>query len=76
MYKRAEGMGFKPLGMDQSLFLLVPDYVERQPVSLAPASAPTIVSAPVLPPEYTESLFEWLRKEIMRSSFPFLTVKQ
>lgn len=72
MEKRAKSMGFEPVGKDQSQFIVIPEYVERQPVVLAPGTSQVVVSAPVLPAEYTESIFEWLRKQAVQSSFPLL----
>jgi hypothetical protein len=71
MEKRALAMGFAPIITDEALYIRVPDYVSRQPASLAPSSQPPLVSAPVLPAEYTESLFEWLGREMQKPSFPF-----
>lgn len=76
MEKRALSLGFKPIEMEQSMFVVVPEYVERQPAVLAPGSTQVLASAPVLPAEYTESIFEWLRKQIAGSSFPNIKVSQ
>lgn len=76
MQRRARDLGFKAIETDQTMFLSVPDYIERQPVVLAPAPGPITVGAPAMPPEYTESLFEWLRKELLRSSFLMFEVRQ
>ncbi len=76
MERRARDLGFKPVETDQTLFLSVPGYIERQPVVLAPAPGPITVGAPSTPPEFTESLFEWLRKELLRSSFLMFEVRQ
>jgi hypothetical protein len=71
MEKRALAMGFTPIVTDEALYIRVPEYVGRQPAALAPSSQPPLVSAPVLPAEYSESLFEWLAKEMEKPSFPF-----
>jgi cell division protein FtsL len=69
MERRARGMGFQPIAMDQEiLYVQVPGYVKRRPATLAPFTAPPLVSAPVLPAEYTESLFEWLQRELRLTS--------
>lgn len=75
MERRASDMGFVSIDKEQPLYLVVPNYTGRQPVTLAPASGPVVAGAPMLPPEYTESLFEWLRKQVFQWSFPFLKVR-
>ena len=69
MDARARAMGFQPVGPEDVLYLPVPGYVERQPAVLAPYTERPIVDAPVLPPEYTESLFEWLNRQVMAYTF-------
>jgi cell division protein FtsL len=75
MESRAYSLGFEPVGTNQILYITVPGYVERQPATLAPYSARAIVSAPVVPREYTESLFEWFQKKIMRLSIKLVEVQ-
>ncbi len=70
MDKRAHAMGFQQVATDQEIiYIQVPGYAKRSPVALAPFSAPPLVSAPVLPAEYTESLFEWLQRELRLEPF-------
>jgi cell division protein FtsL len=76
MQKRAEDLGFKPRQTDDTVYLMVNGYVERQPVILAPAPAPITKGAPLVPPEYTESLFDWLQREVVSSSLQFIGVQQ
>lgn len=76
MQRRARDLGFKSIETDQTLFLSVPDYIDRQPVVLAPAPGPIAIGAPTIPAEYTESIFEWLRKELLNSSFLMFEVRQ
>lgn len=75
MEKRARNLGFRPVQMDQPLFILVPDYTAREPVVLAPAPQPVVLSVNTLPPEYTESLLVWLQRELWKLSLPWLEVK-
>jgi cell division protein FtsB len=60
MEARANNLGFVPVPPDQIVYLNVPGYEERQPVILAAASVRNVVGARYMPPEYTESIFEWL----------------
>jgi cell division protein FtsL len=60
MEARAREMGFEPVDQDEIVYLRVPGYTEQQPVLMAPLSERTVVSAVSVPPEYTESIFEWI----------------
>lgn len=62
---RADNLGFVEVPPDQIVYLNVPGYVDRQSVILAPTSERTVVRAIAIPPEYTESIFEWLAREAM-----------
>jgi len=64
MESRALKMGVRPLQPEQVVYLKIPGYTERDGVYLAPASPPQVVGAPVTPPEYTESVFVWMRRTI------------
>jgi len=64
MESRALKMGFRPIQPEQVVYLKIPGYTERDGVYLAPASPPQVVGAPVTPPEYTESVFVWMRRTI------------
>lgn len=60
MEARARTLGFIEIPPDQIVYLDVPGYFERKPVLLAPSQERTVVGAVYVPPEYTESLFDWL----------------
>jgi cell division protein FtsB len=62
MEARARGLGFEPVTPDEMVYLRVPGYTERQPAILAPSTERSVVSAVAMPPEYTESIFEWLMR--------------
>ena len=64
MSRRAREKGFKPLPADQVVYLPVQGYIERQPAVLASYTRHPLVSAAAIPPQYTESLFEWLARLI------------
>jgi cell division protein FtsL len=74
MEARALKMGFAPRPAEQTVYLNIPGYVGRQPLVLAPNSSRTIVGATVLPPQYTESLFEWARRRL--SNLPSLLLAE
>lgn len=75
MEARARALGYEPVQPDQVLYLTVSGYIDRQPAVLAPYSERAVVSAPVLPLEYTESVFEWLKKQAVGYSV-FITEVQ
>lgn len=74
MEQRALGMGFYLLDSEEVLYLKVHGYVEPRTVILAPASERVISSAPVMPYEYTESLFDWLSRQARQFSLPLTKV--
>jgi len=76
MESRALASGFSPAQVDQVVYLAIPGYVERQPVMMAPYSGRSVTGAPVLPGTYTESLFDWLKRQLKELSLPTLKVAQ
>ena len=76
MEARALKMGFAPLPAEQTVYLMIPGYTARQPVTLAPNAQRKLVSAPVLPAQYTESLFDWARRHLRTISITFSEVSQ
>ncbi|MGE5072828.1 MAG: hypothetical protein ACM3MF_05305 [Anaerolineae bacterium] len=60
MQKRAEDLGYEAVDPAQIQYVVVPGYAAPQVkiLSVAPALRP---SAPSIPPEYTQSLIEWLQ---------------
>jgi cell division protein FtsL len=75
MEKRAHNMGFKPIDMDQAIYISVQNYTDRRPAILAPAPGRVVISAPALPDEYSETLFDWLDREVLQSPFPLINLK-
>lgn len=76
MEVRALKMGFAPLSPEQTVYLRIPGYADRQAVVLAPNSSRTLVSAHVLPEQYTESLFDWARRRLSAIPFSLSEVRQ
>jgi cell division protein FtsL len=61
---RANEMEFKPLDLEEALYVKVPGYSGREPITLASTEEKPVISAEVLPDEYTESIFTWLLRYI------------
>jgi hypothetical protein len=76
MQARATDMGFELVEPDQMIYLKIPGYKERQTLSLAPYSARFLAGAPAIPPEYTESLFTWIKKQVDRMVLDFFEGSQ
>ena len=61
--RRAYALGLRPVEPEEVEYLYVPGYVARNGALLA--SAPELQpSAPSIPPEYTQSLLEWLDERL------------
>jgi cell division protein FtsL len=69
MERRAKALGFQPINNDETLFIAVPNYIDRRPAELGPATAPAIAPQPAIPAEYTESLFVWMRRQLANPAF-------
>jgi cell division protein FtsL len=65
MEKRALEMGFQPNTPDQIRYMVVPGYPGRQAAIMAPPPSPTEVRRVIIKPAYTQSLWEWLFKEMI-----------
>jgi hypothetical protein len=66
MEDRARELGYRPIEPKEIEYLVVPGYVEPKPGILAAAPLPQM-SAPTVPPEYTQSLLLWLDEQIVLS---------
>jgi hypothetical protein len=58
MLARAKEMGFVPIDPGQIEYMVIPDYQPRQTAALAPTPEPEMVQAPLIRPEYTQSLWD------------------
>jgi hypothetical protein len=67
MKERAVALGFRPIEQDEVEYLMVPGYVRPQPEILLSAPLPQL-SAPSIPPEYTQSLLDWFDEVLSSSS--------
>jgi len=72
---RLEKLGFRPIDLEDVLYVFVPDYPGRRPVTLAPALDEPVVSAPIMPEEFTESIFQWLYRELNPFVLPMFEAK-
>ncbi|MCQ3937891.1 MAG: hypothetical protein DPW18_12695 [Chloroflexi bacterium] len=60
---RAREMGFRPIEPDEVEYLVVPGYVTPQPINLSSSALPQL-SALTIPPEYNQSLLDWLDERL------------
>jgi cell division protein FtsB len=67
MEKRAREMGFRPVEPGEAVFVVVPGYQSQEPIVLAPSPQPSVALNSPLPPDFTESLWDWFRDQIYLS---------
>ncbi len=65
MEERAKAMGFEPVQTDQLNYVEIPGYVPRQSVALASPPVSTVVTTQVISPEFSESLWDWFRQNVI-----------
>jgi cell division protein FtsL len=75
MEERAEDLGFYTVNPDEVDYLLVPGYQGRQPVSLGSSVAPPLPTTSSVSPDYTQSLFEWMRERVFNPAAPLLEIQ-
>lgn len=63
MERKARLAGYRSVQPDELEYLPVPGYVSQDGVKLASAPNPKL-NAPSLPPEYSQSLFDWLEQHL------------
>ena len=64
MNERAQALGFKRITADQAVYVAVPGYTGRSPVSIPVQSTSSRISEPIIKPSYTQSLWDWLYQGI------------
>lgn len=67
MEKRALDLGFIPISSDQIKYLVVPGYTPRETPDMAPPPDNGVVQAPLILPDYTQSLWDYLLKNFPSS---------
>lgn len=66
MEKRAREMGFRPVEPAELEYLVVPGYVARVAIDLS-SSSPSQLNALTIPPEYNQSLLDWMDQRLVSS---------
>jgi hypothetical protein len=66
MEERALDLGFRPIEPAEAEYLIVPGYFAPEPEILSSAPFPQL-SALTIPPEYNESLFDWMDEQLVNS---------
>ncbi len=67
MEQRAVALGYQPVDPSQLEYIIVPGYTAPKPAILS--AAPTLMpSTPSIPPEYTQSLIDWLDQRLRAPS--------
>jgi cell division protein FtsL len=74
--RRARSLGFEPIEIDQSVFIVVPGYHPRQHVRLAPPPGPVRTVAAALPSAFTESLLDWFERSVLPVAGEALEVRK
>ncbi len=69
MQKRAEALGFQPANPEDITYVVVPGYAPKTAVDMSqPGEASQSQSQqPMLLPDYTESLFDWITRTLASS---------
>jgi len=68
MEERVKDLDMVQLDPQQALYLEVPGYVSKETAILAPALSKNKVETPTLLPEFTSSLWDWLRSKISQTN--------
>lgn len=63
MEQRALQLGFRPVQPEELQYLIVPGYVAPEPINFSSNALPQL-SALTIPPEYNQSLLDWLDERI------------
>jgi hypothetical protein len=67
--QEAQALGYRPAESDEIEYLYVPGYPGRQDFNLAEAPGPKL-HAPTIPPEYTQSLLDWVDQRMRSPALP------
>lgn len=58
MKARADELGYKPLSLDRAIYVIVPGYTGRQPVTLAPPPGADMIPPQIVKAAYNESIWD------------------
>ena len=75
MQKRAEDLGFYSVDSGEIVYVVVPGYIERQPLDLDASAMTPLPRIQTLSPEYTQSLFDWIRERVFEPASPLAEVR-
>ncbi len=64
MERRARELGYEPVNPDQLEYMVIEGYPGRDSIRLASPPSPLQTSRPLLKPDYTQSLGEWLMNKM------------
>ena len=68
MQQRAQAMGFHSVDLGDITYVEVPGYVPQSSVNMSDPGIANQVQKPVLLPDYTESLFDWITRKLAVSA--------
>ena len=71
MDRRARDLGFRPITPGEVLYLEISGFVGPQEAVLAPPPGPVAPTTFNLPPEFTQTLFGWLKEFTLQPTAPF-----
>lgn len=72
MEQRAEELGYQPVGSGQMIYIAVEEYRRPEQALLGSSPGVTPPGSSDLAPEYTQSLFDWLRERVFEPAAPLL----
>jgi hypothetical protein len=64
MQERVKALDMEPIDPQQALYLEIPGYTPKASVILAPPARAESSDAPILLPEFTSSLWDWLTSQL------------
>ena len=69
MQKRAEALGFQPADPEDITYVVVPGYTPKTAVDMSQPGSDSLSQSqqPLLLPDYTESLFDWITRTLTSS---------
>ena len=68
--QRAEDMDFVEVTPGEALYVVVPGYPGKGPANLAPPPITAVEVHPVISPDYTQSLLDWVKEQFYLPNVP------
>ncbi len=75
MKERVGKLDLKTIDAFSVVYLDVPGYIDRQTTSLAPPPQAVVVNATGIPPEFKQSLFDWVVDQVRKTTELFNEVQ-